>query len=49
MKVKITTDCRPFVNGAGQPNGATVEADDATAKALIKNGHAIKADKKAAK
>jgi hypothetical protein len=35
MKIKITTDRHPWVNGSPQAKGALVDTDDATAATLI--------------
>ena len=40
MKIKITTDRKPWVNDAPQVIGAEVDCSDADAKALIDNGFA---------
>jgi hypothetical protein len=40
MKIKITTDRRPFVNGKAQAQGALVDTDDATGEVLVKRGWA---------
>ena len=40
MKIKITTDKRPWANGQPCAMGEVVDADDTTAKAIIANGHA---------
>ena len=52
MKIKITTDRNPFVNGSKAANGTEHEVSAADAKILMKNGFAeeVKATpKKAAK
>lgn len=50
MKIKITTDRMPWVNGAPQVAGAEVEAEEADAAALIAAGfaEAVEAPKKKA-
>ena len=40
MKIKITTDRKPWVNNAPQDIGAEIECDDADARALIDYGFA---------
>lgn len=40
MKIKITTDRKPWVNDAPQDMGSEVECSDADAKALIDNAFA---------
>lgn len=40
MKIKITTDRKPWVNNAPQVIGTEIECDDADARALIDNGFA---------
>jgi hypothetical protein len=48
MKIKITTDNRPWVDDLPRAMGEVVDTDDATAKIMIGNGHA-EAVKKARK
>lgn len=48
MKIKITTDQRPWADDLPRAMGEVVDTDDATAKAIIENGHA-EAVKKARK
>ena len=40
MKIKITTDRNPFVNGSKAANGTEHEVSAADAKILMKNGFA---------
>ena len=40
MKIKITTDRRPFVDGKRAEQGDVVEVSAAEAKAMIANGFA---------
>lgn len=40
MKIKITTDRKPWVNDAPQAIGAEIECADADAQILIANGFA---------
>lgn len=48
MKIKITTDRNPFVNGSKAANGTEHEVSAADAKMLIKNGFAEEIKAKAA-
>lgn len=51
MKIKITTDRMPWVNGEPQPLGAEIDAPDESAKSLIEAGfaEAVEAPKPAKK
>ena len=40
MKIKIITDKRPWANEQPCAMGEVVDTDEATAKAMIANGHA---------
>lgn len=40
MKIKITTDRQPWVNGKAQAKGALVDTDDETASTLVGRGWA---------
>jgi hypothetical protein len=42
MKIKITTDRRPFINEEQLEQGAEVDVSDEEAKVFIENGFAIK-------
>lgn len=48
MKIIITTDRNPFVNGAKAANGSEHEVSAADGKFLIKNGFAKEVKSKAA-
>lgn len=47
MKIKITTDRMPWLNGQPQPIGAEIDVSDADAEGMIKMGfaEAVKAAK----
>lgn len=42
MKIKITTDRRPFINEEQLEQGAEVDVSDEEAKVFIENGFAVK-------
>ena len=44
MKIKISTDRQPFVNGARAKEGEEFEVTDIEGKAMIANGFAVRAD-----